>query len=74
MNRIWEAKLDERYDCFVERVDERNGTLHVVDLEENKSLLDVSVGLSYGAMFGPDMGDVALWQDLCVNAVDGKPQ
>jgi hypothetical protein len=26
MNRIWEAKLDERYDCFVERVDDKRYT------------------------------------------------
>ena len=71
MQVIWEAELDNVYRCEVIRLEERKGQLTVKNVETNKVLLDQEVGLSYGAMFGPDMGDVAYWQELCVNAVDG---
>jgi hypothetical protein len=67
---VWQSKLDEKYDCQVVRTGERTGQLTMVETETQKTLLDRSVGLSYGAMFGPDMGDVAYWQDACVKAAD----
>lgn len=71
MQIIWEAELDKVYHCEVVRLEERKGQLTVKNVETNKVLLDQEVSLSYGAMFGPDVDDVAHWQDLCVNAVDG---
>jgi hypothetical protein len=47
------------------------GTLRVVDMTDNKVMLDEQVGLSYGAAFGPDMADVGLWQEMCIKVVDG---
>jgi hypothetical protein len=67
-NIIWESKLDNVYECKVVRISERKGQLTVVNGETK--LLDQEVGLSYGATFGPDMDDVAYWQDLCVAKID----
>jgi hypothetical protein len=70
MQPIWEAKLDDKYDCRVERTSKSEGHLSVTDTETKEVLLDKDVGLSYGAMFGPDISDVGYWQDLCVKVVD----
>lgn len=70
METVWESMLDEIYDCKVERTGERTGHLTVMDSQNSRLLLDEDVQLSYGAMFGPDMGDVAYWMDMCVNIVD----
>ena len=70
MENIWEAKLDEKFNCKVERLTERTGHLSVTNDETKEVILNKDVGLSYGALFGPDVDDVAYWQDLCVEAVD----
>ena len=67
---IWESKLDEVFDCKVERIDEGRGKLTVID-QFDRVLLDKEVGLSYGAMFGPDVADVALWEDMVIKVIDG---
>lgn len=66
---IWEAKLDEVYDCKVTRIGAYKGRLTVIDLFD-KVLLDEEVGLMYDAQFGPDISDVALWEDKCVEVID----
>ena len=67
---IWEATLDNIYKCEVTRIDEYKGKLKVTNTENVFVLLEQEVGLSYGARFGPDIDDVALWQDLSCKAVD----
>ena len=67
---IWEATLDNIYKCEVTRIDEYKGKLKVTNTENAFVLLEQEVGLSYGARFGPDIDDVALWQDLSCKAVD----
>jgi hypothetical protein len=67
---IWESKLDEVFDCKVERIDERRGKLTVID-QFDQILLNEEVGLSYGAMFGPDVADVALWEEMVIKVIDG---
>ena len=68
---VWHSKLDEKYDCQVKRLNDYTGRLTMLDTETQKILLDKQVGLSYGAQFGPDVSDVAYWQDACVKAADG---
>ena len=67
---IWESILDNQYTCKVERVDESTGCLVVRDNVNAFLILEQTVALSYGAMYGPDLGDVAHWQDLCIEAID----
>ena len=66
---IWEAKLDELYDCKVTRISENRGKLTMVD-PFDRILLEQDVGLLYGAVFGPDIDDVAYWEELCVKVID----
>ena len=71
MEKIWEAQLDNRYDCQVIRINEAHGLLTIIDTENQTTLLSDEVTLAYGARFGPDVDDVTDWQERCVQAVDG---
>ena len=65
---IWESKLDDTWDCKVIRESDYQGRLVVSDNDE--VILNETVSLAYGATFGPDISDVAQWQDMCVDVVD----
>lgn len=72
MNIVWESTLDDIFECKVTRIDDYKGQLTVKENVNGQILLDKEVGLSYGAQFGPDMDDVAQWQEMCVEVVDNK--
>lgn len=70
---VWVAKLDDRFLCEVQRLrnTSRRGVLCIFDHAESDRLLGWrEVGLSYGAEFGPDVGDVALWQGMATAHID----
>ena len=68
---VWEATVDTgKFKCSVERTGDRTGILKVKDVGLQKVLLEQSVGLSYGALYGPDADDVRYWQELSINAID----
>lgn len=70
---IWESTVDDgMYECKVKRIGEREGILTVLNVTTQKTLLRTPVELAYGASFGPDVHDVAYWEELCINAIDGK--
>lgn len=70
---IWESEVDDGlYECKVNRIGEREGILTVLNVTTQKTLLRTPVELAYGASFGPDVHDVAYWEELCINAIDGK--
>lgn len=68
--KIWEDHVDKKYPCFVERDegDPYKGKLVVMDGEE--IIFTKDVGISFGGPFGPDAGDVAIWQSMSCDAVD----
>lgn len=66
---IWEAKLDDLYDCKVTQTDDYLGQLTMIDPFDRK-LIDREVQLTFGARFGPDVADVAYWEELCVAALE----
>lgn len=66
---IWETKLDDTYDIRVDRAGPYEGTLSIS--RDSKLLAQGTVSLAYGAQFGPDVSDVAMWQDWSANFVDG---
>lgn len=68
---VWCERLDGRY--LVEVVDDDNGArLRVYDHDEGETLVaEEAVVLSYGAVFGPDVGDIEVWRETAVRLVDG---
>lgn len=67
---VWENKLDDRYDCKVERIAAYDGEL--VMMEGETEILRQPVTLSYQALFGPDVADVALWQQILIKKADER--
>jgi len=67
---VWEARMDERYTCVVVRTGQSTGTLIIKD--GDLLLHEQEVVLSWGAEFGPDVADVAYWQDICIAKIDGQ--
>jgi hypothetical protein len=68
---IWVAILDRRFKCEVQRTGTRQASLFVFDSKDNdKIIYESRVPLSYDAKFGPDIGDVGEWQEMCAKAVD----
>ena len=68
---VWDATLDERYECKVLRTSYHSGRLQVFDNQQKKSLWNEKVCLSFGATFGPDSLDVVEWQNKVMEIVNG---
>lgn len=69
-NVVWTSTLDGKYEVTVTRSDDYVGELTIS--EGDLVLHRETVGLSYGATFGPDVADVAEWQRIAVEFADGK--
>lgn len=70
---IWQNTVDGgTWNCRVERVGPYTGRLTVRRVSDGTEVLDKTVHLSYGATFGPDVDDVALWEDMCIKAIDSR--
>ena len=67
---IWEALMDDRYRVSVTRIDGSTGRLTVCDQSEQAVLHTEEVFLLAGARFGPDVSDVACWQEKAIAVVD----
>lgn len=70
---VWAAILDRRYKCEVQRIEPYKGVAVVFDSQDDDKLLhEVEVPISYDGQFGPDILDVAIWQEILIQAIDGK--
>ncbi|HKU24530.1 MAG TPA: hypothetical protein VJQ54_03605 [Candidatus Sulfotelmatobacter sp.] len=69
-NVVWTSTLDGRYKVTVTRTGDYHGELTIS--EGDQVLHREPVGLSYGAIFGPDVSDVADWQQIAVEFVDRR--
>ena len=68
---IWEATVDGgTWAAVVLRTTESQGELIVTKINDGEVILSERVGLMFGAMFGPDVDDVRMWQHMAVEAVD----
>jgi len=68
---VWWATLDDRYQVEVHRTGPRTGILYVFDHRDgDKELASWPVGLSFGAVLGPDIDDVVDWQNKIVDFID----
>ena len=59
--KVWENRLDDKYDIFVESDEPYRGFL--VIKEGDKELLREETSISYDAKFGPDVMDVCAWEE-----------
>lgn len=69
-NEVWTATLDDRFVVTVTREAPYRGILRIA--EGDRILHWETVGLMYNAQFGPDVDDVALWQEKAVQFIDGR--
>jgi hypothetical protein len=61
---VWSSKLDNKYTIEVTRTELYHGELTIAD---GATLLHREpVFLSFDALFGPDVADVADWQDIAL--------
>ena len=68
---VWQSMLDGRYDVRVTRTEHTHlGILKITDTRDGRVVLEESVPLSYGAMFGPDIFDVQTWQERGIAVID----
>lgn len=71
---VWGTLLDKRYLCTVTRLRPYTGSLEIRDTQTKLVVHQRPVGLSYDALFGPDIGDVQEWQGMCTDFVDSLPK
>jgi hypothetical protein len=71
---VWWSRLDGKYQVEVHRTsDPYRGCFHIYDHDNNmKHVHSEPVTLSYSAMFGPDVEDVRLWEELACRYADGE--
>lgn len=68
---VWEQTVDAgAFRCKVVGTDDYRGQLTVEVATSGEILLDIPVGLSYGALFGPDIDDVSDWQIQSIKVID----
>ena len=70
---VWWATLDDRYQIEVQRASRSTGNLCIFDHDDgDKELVNWLVPLAYGAVFGPDVGDVNEWQEKVLEFIDNR--
>jgi hypothetical protein len=67
---VWSSMLDGRYAIEVRRIRPYRGRLTIA--EGDRILFRKEVGLAFDALFGPDVEDVATWQEEALRFVDGR--
>lgn len=72
---VWQSMLDRHYDVRVTRTEDTHlGILKITDTRDGRVVLEESVPLSYGAMFGPDVLDVQAWKDRGIAVINALPE
>lgn len=70
---VWWSRLDDRYQVEVTREPDNtsHGKLTIYDhADDNAEVHTEQVGLAYGAVFGPDTGDVDQWMAIALKVVN----
>jgi hypothetical protein len=71
---VWSSELDGKYLIEVNRTgDGYSGTFTIKDMKTKEVLHTESVTISYGARFGPDVMDVADWEERGCSWADKQP-
>ncbi len=70
MNVLWRKSLASYdYLATVTRTGHYTGRLELKNSVTRRKIIDKEVPLSYGAIFGPDLGDVQDWLEDCEEAL-----
>lgn len=69
-NEVWRATLDGKFNVSVTRIDPSLGTLAIRRSGDVTPFATKLVTFSYSAVFGPDVADVADWQDWAIKQVE----
>lgn len=68
--KVWERTVDGgQWICRVDSTSSHSGMLTVRDAD-GQLIHSQTVDISYGAIFGPDVSDVALWKEICIDVID----
>jgi len=70
---VWWSRLDDRYQVEVTRDPDHTSRAKMTIYDRANDNIEVhteQVGLAYGAVFGPDTGDVSHWRSIASKAVD----
>lgn len=70
MNAIWKTCLNNKYLCFVERESLNEGSLKIINLENNTLIVESTVNLKFNAIPNPEIEDVLYWQEFCEIEID----
>jgi hypothetical protein len=72
---VWENTVDDNeYQCKVTRLDGDGYRGMLTVTNDGEVIHQEEVGLAYAARFGPDMDDVATWQDRVVQVIDNPSE
>ena len=69
---VWSSMLDNKYTVKVTRSAPYRGELTIAN--GNNVLHHEDILLSFDALFGPDVADVASWQEAAMTVVDKLQQ
>lgn len=68
---IWKSTVDkETWSAEVNQTSDYAGVLTVTEVATGTVVHSSPVGISYGAIFGPDVADVYEWQETAINVID----
>lgn len=70
---IWDVTVDNKT-WLVRVLDDGyyRGKLQIIRVETDELIYEESVGLSYGAVFGPDIADVEEWMRKSLEIIDSR--
>jgi hypothetical protein len=70
---VWTATVDSnKWRVDVVRKTDYTADLQVYRVDDETMVHEEEVGLSYRALFGPDIADAALWQDIAIAVIDAQ--
>jgi len=70
---VWTATVDSNmWRVDVVRKSDYRADLEVYRVSDETLVHSEEVGLSYQAIFGPDVADVAEWQSIAIEVIDSQ--
>ena len=70
---IWEATVDNNtWKVQVVDTGDYAGRLEVIRVSDNEVVYTEDVRVSFNAVFGPDVADVAYWREKAIEVIDSQ--